>query len=135
MLFILTAAFSTVIALRRDISRRAKFRSRKRHGSKERARIVFLGRDAFLIGNTVLCCVNEVLCRAHYSYHREYTQGNGKITSVVIGKSSVYTRRYGFRDIVAATTAATATILVIPYLNVKDYGVYYFYYSSGNVFA
>ena len=126
---------SAVISFeKRRISGRTELRCGKRHILEYRAGIVFLCRDTFLIGNAVFCSVDKILGGTNYPYYREDTERYGEITSVCITKRAVYVRGYTVGNIVAATaTAATATIVSLSDLTVKDNGIDYLYDSYRHV--
>ena len=55
---------------------RAKFTYGKCHVTEHSAGVLLAGLNAFLIGNTILSCLNQVLRRTHDAYDRENTQGH-----------------------------------------------------------
>lgn len=124
-LWALAIALSAVITLCGEINGRAKFSRWKRHSAENSARIVILGRDAFLIGNAIFGCVDKILCGANYSYYRENAERHGKEATFLVGKITVNVRRNVNGYIVAAATAATAAITRLLYLAVKDNWVDY----------
>ena len=58
---------------------RAKFTYGKCHMTEHGTGILFAGFNAFLIGNTILSGLDQILCRTYNAYHRENTQGNRQI--------------------------------------------------------
>ena len=77
------------------------------HRVEQTAGIVLIGCYTFLIGNTILGCVDQILGRAHESNHREYSKTYKEISvSVLIAKASVHSDGNALGNIAAATAAA-----------------------------
>ena len=98
----------------------AKFPHGKRHGSKYVAGIILLNRRAFLFGNTILGCGNQILCGTNDSYHREDSERNGQILAalpLVKAKRRIEAICYRMRELpilAAATAAANVSYLASP---------------------
>ena len=77
------------------------------HRVEQTAGIVLIGCYTFLIGNTILGCVDQILGRAHESNHREYSKTYKEISvSVLIAKASVHSDGNALGNIAAATASA-----------------------------
>ena len=86
---------------------RAEFVYGKRHSVEKSARIVLVGCYALLVGNTVLGCIDKILCGTNYANNREYSYADKKISiPVLIRKTSVKSNRNALGNISAATARA-----------------------------
>ena len=109
-----------------------KFLGRKRHITECSAGVIVIRGNAFLFGDTIFCCINNILCCSYESYYRENTQGNGNISSLGITEGSIYRCGNSGGDIVAAT-ATTAMLFGLTNLCAENYGVNRFYDSDRKV--
>ena len=88
---------------------RTKFIDREDHIFKQSAGIFFFCDYALLVGNTILGCGNQILCRPLEADNRENTNGNDQFVASlhVVNQVSVHAGKNGIRNI-AQTAAATA---------------------------
>ena len=89
----------------------AKFACGERHRAEYVAGIILLNGGAFLFGDAILGCGNEILCGTNDSYHREDSERNGQILAalpLVKAKRRIEAICYRMRElpILAAATAA-----------------------------
>jgi hypothetical protein len=114
------------------ISGGTKFSCGKCHASEYCARIVVLGRNTFLFGNTIFGCMDKVLSGSDYANNREESERYGYISSFSIRQTSIHSSRNRLWDIVAAATATTI-VFGLAYLCIKDYRINNLYYSNGQL--
>ena len=116
---------------------RAKFSRRERHGLENTARIVVLARDAFLIGNRIFGCTDQILTGAYDAYHREKTDRNGKIfsTAITVVQNPIDTRCHVIRNIARSATAATAITTRFQNANTENNGLDYVDNSCRGIFG
>lgn len=111
-MFLLTSAVLIVSYLTRmNIVGGTEFGNWECHTVEKSARIVLVGRYAFLVRHAIFCCVYKVLSGSYYTNHREYSEAYEEISIpfLVIAKASVKSRHDGFGNIRA--TAATASAI------------------------
>ena len=102
---------------------RAKFTHGERHTAEHSAGIVIARLDAFLIGNAILGCLNEILGGTNDANDRENAERNGEITAhVTIHKRTTHTPCYLIGDL-AAATATTAIRFLFVNVGVQNDGI------------
>ena len=84
---------------------RAELADRECHRAEQLAGVVVCSLNAFLFGNTVFSCVNEILSRALYSHNGEKTKSNCELVAVGVAKISVYSAANVLGNILAKTAA------------------------------
>ena len=132
--FSLTTA--PLVARRSGVSRlplRAEGRRRERHRMKDTARIVVLGRDAFLVGYRIFGGTHQILTGSYDANNREKADRNGKMFSAIasVVQNTVYRRRYRLRKV--AGTAATAAALVLQNAHTENDGLNHIDHGNGIV--
>ena len=123
-----------MIVISRRISGRTKLRGRERHIPEDRARIILLGGNTFLIGYAIFGCIDQILCGTNDANYGEYSKGDGQIATVRIVQCSVDPRGDGFGNIVATAATATARLFRFTNSRVQNNGVDYLHDGNGNVF-
>ena len=113
------------IKLWRNIAGRAEFCSRERHILEDGAGVILLGRYAFLIGNAVFGCVDEILCGANDANDREDSERYGKISSLAVNKSAVDLRGDRLGNVCTATAATAAAVVSLANLGCENDRIYY----------
>ena len=121
------------VKLWRNIAGRAEFCSRERHILEDGAGVIFLGRYAFLIGNAVFGCVDEILCGANDANDREDAKRDGEISSRAVNESSVDLCGDRLGNVCTATAATAAAVVSLAHLGRENDGVYYLYDRRGHV--
>ena len=130
---VLTITFATKIELGGNKRRRTELRGRKRHIFEYSAGVILLGRDTLLVGNAILCCADKILCGTNDANDREYTERDGKISSLSVDKSAVDLGRDRLGNVVTATTATAAAVVRLANLGGKNDGINHLYDRRGNV--
>jgi hypothetical protein len=69
----------------------AKLAGWERHRAEYAARIVLFNRNAFLFGNAVFGCLDQILCRANNANNRKDTERNREITLTASSLSAANT--------------------------------------------
>ena len=94
---------------------RAKFIHGERHTAEYAARIIVLNRCAFFFRDAVFAALNQQLCGANQTNHREKSQRNGQIAAcavIVIVKHQGLAQRRKHRVGKVVFLAATAAVAV-----------------------
>jgi hypothetical protein len=116
----------------------AKFSYGERHAPEYLTRIVLLNGHAFLFGDTMLGCRDQILCGAHDANDRKDTERNGQISVAIIllkaqGRAKHMHNSFG-HIVLLATTAAVALALLFEDLGPEQNGINHLYDCRGNIF-
>lgn len=116
----------------------AKFAHGERHGAEYAARIVLLNRHAFLLGDAVLGCRDQVLCGAHDADNRKDTKRNGQISAALMllkaQRCAEGVHNSLWQIVLLATTAAVALALLFEDLGSEQNGIYHLHDCRGDIF-
>ena len=129
--------FGSVLAGRRGWGRgeNAKLRNGEGHLSENAAGIAVGRLEAFLIGNRVFACRNQILTGTNETNDREDSERDGEITSAAFGaKLSRETGDNGERNVVAGTNA-TASAFFVHDLNTENDGINHLNNGGGKTAA
>jgi len=113
--------------------RRRKLLYGKTHILKNTARITFRCNTAFLVRYTVLCGIDQILCRSLQTHYRKQSDRNQKLCTVVILRIiqiTVNLTTYTYGDLAYAAASTTGTRAGFSNTGVQDNGIYRF--QNGN---
>lgn len=108
----------------------SKISCRERHLFKDTAGIAYRGFNTFLVGNVEFRGMHYELSRADKPDNGEKPDRYSEIFFSFIAKRAAYLAANAFGNIAAATTAATASyLLLFQNTGAEDHGIYYLNYS------
>lgn len=122
--YLSAVAFSAKIELRGHVAGRTEFCGWERHILEDGAGVILLGRYAFLVGNAVLGCVDEILCGTNDANDRENTERYCEVSSLAVNESAIDLRGDRLGNIGTATTATAAAVVSLANFGCENDRIY-----------